>query len=260
MDKDGKKISSVNYYEVFSLIYKRDKDLIDEEVQTLIQSMKTKKLRKIKFHRRVNPCSNSEIISNTSHGNILPLKNLIKREHKHTASLGQASYNLGNKMKVVFGSNEMNSTKGLKDILKIKLYNNNILNRKYKAKRRYISFNNPLRPVNRLKKKFALLERTFIHDEDNQNMEEKVRRELDIEEYRQKRFQRTSKLLDEINTTDPSTIEKIYRYKLDSAMSLQEDCNRIKRKLYKMLGDSNRLVAKIEKHKRLKPYAPSLNK
>eukprot|EP00826_Nyctotherus_ovalis_P049353 TRINITY_DN5959_c0_g1_i3.p1 TRINITY_DN5959_c0_g1~~TRINITY_DN5959_c0_g1_i3.p1 ORF type:complete len:250 (-),score=44.85 TRINITY_DN5959_c0_g1_i3:165-914(-) len=241
--------------------------------------MKTKGLKKLKPSLNKNRLDASSEVQSISYSTIiskriLPLRNLARKDHKHSASLGVTSYNMGNKTRVVFNPNpllpsKLSLAKDLKDTLKIspyskrKQYDSTIPEyKKYSSlvKKPCLHFSKTHKPTNILRKKFAVIERTFANYEDTQDIEERVRRELDMEDYKQRRLERTSKLLNEIDTTDPATVERMYRYKLDSTLFFQNECYKIKRRLCEMLEDPKRLVARIERRKRVKPLVLSLNK
>ncbi len=68
-----------------------------------------------------------------------------------------------------------------------------------------------------------------------------------LEEYRQEREQRTQNILNDIDATDMNIIIPLYSYKLDALLNHEEEALELKQRLRRMLGDSNRMVARIER-------------
>eukprot|EP01022_Parablepharisma_sp_SALTPOND_P015693 TRINITY_DN2248_c0_g1_i1.p1 TRINITY_DN2248_c0_g1~~TRINITY_DN2248_c0_g1_i1.p1 ORF type:complete len:799 (+),score=65.06 TRINITY_DN2248_c0_g1_i1:10532-12928(+) len=77
-----------------------------------------------------------------------------------------------------------------------------------------------------------------------------TKKTLLLEEYKQQRFKRTEKILEEIDTTEPSIIKPLYQYKLKSILNLEEEVYQMRDHLHEMLRDPRRPVAKIERQKR----------
>lgn len=68
-----------------------------------------------------------------------------------------------------------------------------------------------------------------------------------LEEYRQNRHKRTRELLRDIDTTDPNILPQIYDYKLQGFLNQEADSKEVMMDYKKMLQNSNRQVAKMER-------------
>eukprot|EP00826_Nyctotherus_ovalis_P022993 TRINITY_DN17716_c0_g1_i1.p1 TRINITY_DN17716_c0_g1~~TRINITY_DN17716_c0_g1_i1.p1 ORF type:complete len:191 (-),score=46.19 TRINITY_DN17716_c0_g1_i1:116-688(-) len=90
---------------------------------------------------------------------------------------------------------------------------------------------------------------TAYDDSDTVNCIRGAKMQLRLDNYRHKRLQRTARIVEKLDASNPYMLEKLYSFKVNSMLMLREDLHSVKARLRGMLKDPRRMVAKIEKTK-----------
>jgi len=93
---------------------------------------------------------------------------------------------------------------------------------------------------------------TLYDDKDTVKYIKSAKMQIMIDSYRQSRLQKTARVIHKLDATNPYMLEKLYNYKVNSLSLLKKEFDLVKVNLKRMLRDPKRLVAKIEKTRRLK--------
>jgi len=109
-----------------------------------------------------------------------------------------------------------------------------------------------------IQRKLIKFEQVLNADDYTDNKISDAKRQLILNEYKEDRFKRTARILSEIESDKSFVIKELYKYKLNSILNSQKDTYIMKKKFRNMLKDPKRVVAKIEKQRRVKKMSLKL--